>query len=138
MKLVEPQSANPPFRTYMPPDMLFEPSSSGEGEGYYFRTNFAGRKNENAYLLVFVFPAGTQEGEAIELVKAFVASRGAPPPARYNSFSFERGGERYFGSIDLRRHHDRYYYIAQQYPVEYGDGFGPRVAKILQYWIWLT
>jgi hypothetical protein len=138
LNLVQPESANPPFYTYSPPDMLYQAASSGEGDGHYFYTNFNGKKNENAYLLLFVFPAGTSEGEAIELVKAFVASRGAPAPAQYSQFSFDRDGVRFNGAIDLRRHNDRFYYIAMQYPAEYGDGFGPRAKKILEYWKWLT
>jgi len=138
LKLVQPESANPPFRAYIPPDMIFEPASSGEGDGYYFFTNFGGNRNDDAYLLVFVFPAGTTEGEAVELVKAFTASRGGPPPAQFENFSFQRDGVRYNGGIELRKHHDRFYYIARQYPAEYGDGFGPRASKILQYWDWLT
>lgn len=137
LKLVQPPGSLP-FLTYVPQDMIFEQVSSGEGEGYYFYTNFAGRKNEEAYLLMFVFPAGTEQTDAVRLVKAYVASRSKDvAPAEYKSFRFKRGETTFVGSIDLRMHGNRYYYLAKQYPEEYGDGFGPRAQRIIEEWKWL-
>ncbi|MGQ0560382.1 MAG: hypothetical protein ACT443_00755 [Gemmatimonadota bacterium] len=136
LRLVQP-AADLPFLTYVPSDMVLEPVRSAEGEAYYFYANFGGRRNDNAYLLVFIFPAGTQQGEALERVNAFAASRGAPLPADYEHFTFRKGTESYAGSIDLRQHGSRFYYIAYQYPVEYADGFGPRARKIMAEWRWL-
>lgn len=137
LRLIQPESADPPFLTYMPKDFAFDPVSSGAGDGYYFYTSYSGQRNNNAYLLLFVFPRGTAQAEAIERVKTWVASRGAPAPAQYESFQFRQGGQLFFGSIDLRKHGDRFYYIAHQYPAEFADGFGPRAEKIKSSWKWL-
>ncbi|MGQ0813149.1 MAG: hypothetical protein ACT4O1_01635 [Gemmatimonadota bacterium] len=137
LRLIQPPSASPPFYTYMPTDMAFEAASSGEGDGYYFYTNFGGNRNEDAYLLLFVFPTGATEADAGQRVRMYVESRGAPASADRKSFTFKRGGRLYAAGIELRRHGSRYYYLARQYPIEYADGFGPRAQKIIDEWQWL-
>src|SRR5688500_14162329 len=72
LKLIKPEGADPAFTTYMPKDFVFDPVSSGEGTGYYFFTNFAGKRNPEAYLLLFVFPENTTQADAVARVKAFV------------------------------------------------------------------
>ena len=136
LNLAQPSSSIP-FATYVPADMKFEEVSSGEGEGYYFYTNFAGKKNEHAYLLIFIVPPNTNQLQAVQLLKAYAASRGNIPPAQFDRFSFTRDGVDYLGSIELRMHGDRFYYIAQQYPVEYAEGFVPRAQRIMNEWQWL-
>jgi hypothetical protein len=138
LKLIRPEGAEPRFMTYMPKDFAFDPINSGEGTGYYFFTNFAGRRNDEAYLLLYVFPSGTTRQQATARVKAFVASRSTTAkPAEYGAFAFTRNGVRYASGIDLRQQGDRFYYVARQYPVEMADGFGPRAAKITDNWKWL-
>ena len=138
LKLIRPDGADPPFTTYMPKDFVFDPVSSGEGTGYYFYTNFAGKRNDDAYLLLYVFPSGTSREQAIARVKAFVASRSTTAkPGEYEAFAFTKSSVRYASGIDLRQHGDRFYYIARQYPVEMADGFGPRAHKITENWNWL-
>ena len=138
LKLIHPPNADPPFTTYIPSDFVFEETSSGEGTGYYFYTNFGGSRAEDAYLLLYVFPANTTREDAIARVKAWVASRSANvQPAQFGQFGFQNDGKRYFAGIDLRLHSNRYYYVARQYPVEMGDGFGPRARKITDNWTWL-
>ena len=137
LKLIHPPNADPPFMTYMPKDFVFDPVSSGEGTGYYFYTAFAGKRNPDAYLLLYVFPANTSREDAIARVKDFVSSRGTAKPAEYEAFTFRKDGVQYAGGIDLRQHGNRYYYIARNYPVEMADGFGPRAAKITDNWKWL-
>ena len=138
LKLIRPEGAEPPFTTYMPKDFVFEPVSSGEGTGYYFFTNFAGKRNSEAYLLLFVFPENTTQADAVARVKAFVTSRSSTvKPADYEAFSFTRNNVRYASGIELRQHGNRFYYIARQYPAEMADGFGPRAHKITENWNWL-
>jgi hypothetical protein len=139
LKLIRPEGAEPSFTTYMPRDFVFEPASSGEGTGYYFFTNFAGRRNPEAYLLLFVFPPNTTQTDAVARVKAFVTSRSSTvKPADYEAFSFTKDNVRYASGIELRQHGNRFYYVARQYPVEMADGFGPRAHKITENWNWLN
>ena len=121
-KLVQPQ-ASIPFSTYMPEDMVFEPASSGEGEGYYFFTNFGGRKNENAFMIVFLLPAGATEADAQRLASAFVASR---------------SGARNFVNTRSGSYNGRHFYVGYAYPAEFGDGMGPRTHYIRANWVWLN
>lgn len=134
-KLVE-SSVPPRFSTYLPADMVFEPVSSGEGDGYYFHTNFGGARNENAFLLVFVFPERTSQANAQQMLQAFKASRNATS-TEGDRFTFQRNGTRLHGGISLHDENGRYYYVAEQYPAEYGDGFGPRAEFIKKQWVWL-
>lgn len=111
------------FSTYLPKDMIFESSSSGEGEGFFFYTNFAGRRNDNAFMLVFILPQGSSQADAQRLADAFVSSRKkSTQVARVR-----------LGSVQNRQ-----FYVADTYPAEYGDGFGPRAAYIHKQWIWLN
>jgi len=139
LKLIKPEGADPAFTTYMPKDFVFDPVSSGEGTGYYFFTNFAGKRNPEAYLLLFVFPENTTQADAVARVKAFVASRNSTAkPADYEAFSFTKNNVRYASGIDLRQHGNLFYYISRHYPVEMADGFGPRAHKITESWKWLN
>ena len=129
-------TASPRFSTYVPESMLYEPASSGEGDGHYFYTNFGGNRNDNAFLLVFVFPEGTTEAQAQQMVQAFKTSRNVTT-TEGERFTFQRDGTRFHGGISLRDENGRYYYVAEQYPAEYGDGFGPRAEFIKKQWVWL-
>lgn len=136
LKVVQPP-ASLPFVTYVPSDMLFEHVAADEGEGFTFYTNFGGRKNENAYLLMFIYPEGTKQVDAVRLVKAWVASRADVAASQIEQFRYEKDGTRFVAGIDLRMHGNRYYYIAKQYPEEYSEGFNPRAQRILDEWKWL-
>jgi hypothetical protein len=143
------QSDAPPgFSTYIPEDMLYEPGSSGGGHGHYFYTNFAGRKNELAYMLIFVYPEGTAEAAARRSVDSLIArldtirGRTLTNTSFQNSiferaYFFPRDGITHFGRIALARHNDRFIHLVIQYPQEYADGFGPRAAYIRSQWVWL-
>lgn len=146
-KLVQPD-AEPRFSTYLPEGMLYEPNSSDEGDGHFFFTNFAGKRNNNAYMLVFIYPVGTTEAGARRTVESFVSSRKAVERARAGGprykeallerdFTFEQNGVRMLGSIALGKHGNRYFHLAHQYPAEYSEGFGPRAWYIRHQWVWL-
>jgi hypothetical protein len=143
------QSDAPPrFSTYVPEDMLYEPSSSGEGNAHYFYTNFAGRKNERAYMLIFIYSEGTNEAVARRSVDSLIARLDTIPGRTLTDTSFQnslferayffpRDGMTYFGRIALARYNDRFIHLVIQYPQEYGDGFGPRAHYIRRQWVWL-
>ena len=120
--LVQPNT-DLPFSTYVPKDMVFEPSSSGEGEGFFFYTNFAGKRNDNAFMLVFVLPRAASRQDAERMAAAFTASR-----ANASNAARAIVGEQ----------QERFFYVAQTYPREYGDGFGPRASFIGKQWVWLA
>jgi hypothetical protein len=128
--------------------MVYEVTASGEGDGHYFFTNFAGQRNNNAYLLVFIYPAGTTEAAARAAVESFVVSRKAVERPREfgpryqnalleRDFTFEVNGVHHFGNIALGKHANRFFHLAHQYPEGYSEGFGPRADYIRKQWVWL-
>ena len=40
------------------------------------------------------------------------------------------------GTIGVGQRDNRFFHILVQYPVEYGDGMGPRVAQLIEHWRW--
>ena len=121
-KLFKPHS-DVPFSVYVPEDMLFEQASSGEGEGFYFYTNFGGKRNQDAFMLVFMLPRGASASDAQRLADAFTSSR-----TRSN----------YVAGVQLGSYQDRHFYVAYTYPAEFADGMGPRTHFIRSEWIWLN
>lgn len=121
LKLYQPPSS-PPFRTYVPSDMIAESTSSDEGTGHYFYSAFGGKRNDEAFLLVFLPPANTTRADIDRFADAFRKSREKPG---------------YFVSVVPRTRGGRHYYEAMQYPREYGDGFAPRARRIMEEWKWL-
>lgn len=137
LKLVHMTDADPPFTTYMPKDFVFEHKSGANGTDYHFYAAFGGKRNNDAYLLLHVFPAGTTQATAIAAVKAWVASRAAVEPSAFESFQFKKNNVLHAAGVDLRQHANRFYYVARNYPIEMADGFGPRARKITDNWNWL-
>lgn len=121
-QLVKPVSSVG-FSTYLPKDMIFENSAADEGEGFFFYANFAGRRNENAFMLVFILPQGSQRSDAERIAEAFKSSRA---PLGMNV------------DVTVGEHDDRVYYVAHQYPAEYAEGFLPRALYIRDRWVWLN
>lgn len=110
------------FSTYAPHDMIFDQASSGEGEGFRFYTNFAGKRNDNAFVMLFLLPPGATREQAQQIANAFLASRSA------DKLQISRA---YSGT-----HQGRFFYWAETYPREFSEGIGPRSAYIRRQWVW--
>ena len=121
LRLIQPTSTMP-FYTYVPPDIAVVDSTTSDGEDHFFIADFAGKRNDQAFVLLHFFPADMPREKIVAIAKAYRDSH---------------QGKDLFSSFDLRMHNDRYYFLAQQYPHEYGDGFAPRAARILSEWQWL-
>ena len=120
-RLVQP-SASLPFSTYMPEGMEFDHAASDEGEGFFFFAALDGRRNPDAFMIVFVLPEGTSEAEARKKADAFVASH---------------RGLGLLSGARLGSHRGRYFYVAYRYPGDFGDGMGARMAYVCEHWVWL-
>lgn len=116
--LVQPD-ASLPFYTYVPEGLEFEQVSSDEGEGFFFFAAFDGRRNPEAFVLVFVLPEGASEAQAREKADAFIASHRGP---------------RLLSGARLGSHGGRHFYVAYRYPGDFGDGMGSRTAYIREQW----
>lgn len=148
-----------PFTTWVPSDMVAEldPANVDQpGAGLRFIANFAGRRSPDAFLHLYVYPAGTTAQDVLAQARAFVASRGVPvsrgievaPPvadtvarqpwtAHEERFRLQVGANQWLvGSIALGEHAGRFFHLITQYPAEFGDGFGPRAAVIQENWRW--
>ena len=106
----------------MPEGLEFEQVSSDEGEGFFFFAAFDGRRNPEAFVLVFVLPEGASEAQAREKADAFIASHRGP---------------RLLSGARLGSHGGRHFYVAYRYPGDFGDGMGSRTAYIREQWVWL-
>ncbi len=129
-----------PFSTYLPEDMVTRESSSGEGEAVRFIANFGGELNAEAFMNVYFFPAGVTEPEALARAQEVA---GTSEPDAQGSASYPWALEVYdlaasdrSGSVAVGEHAGRYFYIFTSYPPEFGDGMGPRLARIRDEWRW--
>lgn len=122
MKLVQFTRSSVPALTYIPADMISVDQKINGAECHFFVANFAGKRNDEAYLALCILPAGISEADAIRSAKTFKASRVRP------SFVVD---------VELKNHKGQYYFLARNYPAEFGDGMSPRIQKILEAWRWL-
>lgn len=138
-----------PFTTYIPQDFLVDTVRSGEGDAVRFIANFAGRRNDDAFLEVFFYPAGTTEAEARAMTRAVAERHGRPEERRpevgkqypwslveYGFAEQRPTGESVLGTVALGRHRGRFFHVVLQYPEEYAEGFVPRAYRVLDEWRW--
>ena len=138
------------FTTYYSKDeMIADEMSSGEGTGVRFTANFGGTRNDSAFLHIFI-PADTTAGpdaardillEANGIVrsqgwKATKASDNRCPWAVESYRITGPGGTQAIGFACVGEHAGRGFVVVAAYPGEYGDGMGPRVARILHHMRW--
>lgn len=141
------------FSAYVPEDMEADVLED-DAAAVRFMAAFGGQRNPEAFLHVYVHPTGTDPQTAVGTMRSFGASRGIPvsmgieplpePEATQRMPWADRGfGFRYqgddgwiVGSMGLGSHDGRLFHVITHYPEEYGDGFGPRSAKILETWQW--
>jgi hypothetical protein len=136
-----------PFSTYLPEWMAAQEIAAGEGDAVAFVAEFGGERNEAAAVRLIVAPEGMAEADLIDLLRGVVEGlEGSLAPSEHilfpwasQEFSIEpRGAHAYGvgGVVGVGSRHDRAFAIAVHYPPEYGDGFAPRAALILDAWRW--
>ncbi len=131
------------FITYVPEDLLVETVSAGEGDAYWFYANFGGNKREDVYLQLFFFPP------TLDSEPKLVGERGLLTAQGLEMEKVEDGEEFYPWSVEeyisktdetkvyLGVHQDQYFMLKVSYPAEFGDGFLPRVNKVLEHFYWV-
>lgn len=134
-----------PFSTYVPEGLQtrFEPPSTAR-----FTAAFGGQVNNSAFMAVTVQDAGAANVSAAAILEEFMQTRGAAeheavaidqPSWAVDAIGFRslgKNGTDYSGSIIVAEHGDQVVHIFRHYPVEYGDGLGPRLHMILSDWRW--
>jgi hypothetical protein len=152
-----PAGFGAPFTTYVPEGVDVDFEEGGDSAGVRFSAAFTGAADPNAYMHVRLYAPGATAA-AQEVAASFLRSRlpqdhpvnGSleaeqpyaqvePPSWGDEAFAFRYAGERntlYVGRIVLARQNGRVLHVLTHYPAEYGDGLGPRFARILQQWRW--
>ncbi len=130
------------FVTYVPQDMLAE--SIASGDAHWFYANYGGTKNEDVYLKLFFFPETngakpflTEEKERLSLQD--ISLQRVADAEKIHDWSLEE-----YKSVDgayavyviLGEHQAQYFSFVIHYPWEFGDGFEPRVNKIMEHLYW--
>lgn len=129
------------FSTYHPEDWVAEAVTGDGGAVVRFTVAYGGHRNDDAYLEVVVYPAGTDEASARRRAADQAADLGIAELAggdRWYPWSLaEYGGVAEAAQgLALGRHGDGWFHVRWHYPPEHGDGFGPRQALVLDEWIW--
>ena len=125
-----------PFETYLPADWLDDSASSGEGTAVVFHT-----PDRAAEMSVFM-PSEANRANVVEMARAVADSRGGAQPTSdlpdgaTAQFTFFSGSDA-AGSVTVYEHGGLPYYVVEEFPFEYGDGFAPRARMALEEIRWL-
>lgn len=141
-----------PFTAYFPADMAA--SADAEDGTAHFVAAFGGVRNEDAFLHLYVFPAGTPWQEASATALGYKAGRGIPAGRNVEPiaedlaepsldwaveayrYRYQAGGQWFGGTIGVGTHQDRPFLILRHWPEEYVEGFSPRADFITETWRW--
>jgi len=130
------------FTTYVPEDLAVAYEDSDMGDIHWFYANYQGNKLENVFLQMVFLPEDVKEqpslaGEnsilpflGIDLASMEVYEDGYPWAIEALR-GIQRGTYAYLGENE-----GRYFVFVLQYPVEYAEGFRPRVNKVLENFQW--
>jgi len=137
LKLFDSASASLPlaFTTYIPEDMIPEPSSSGAQKAIRFVANFGGYHEEEAYLEVLFDPPDTRGADSSK-EKSAADRQFKWSLMEQNIRSVSKGRGRIVGVVALGRHGDHLFQVTLHYPEEFAEGFNPRARRILDEWRW--
>lgn len=142
------------FSAYVPEDMAARFSTGDDGASLDLIAEFGGRRSPDAFLHLYVFPAGTDRREVEAMALAYRAGRELPvsmglepleeagPESRMGwsgpgyRFRYQGEGTWYIGRLGIGRHGDRFFLLMSHYPQEYVEGFGPRSDIVRQTWKW--
>lgn len=139
------------FSTYVPADMKVETATSGDGDTLTIYANFRRKLNKDALVQFYSRPEGARTtvkemgdlARQTAYVNGFeITEREIDEPNQYGFSDLEfdiargTGSKQIVGTVAIFRHLDRVYRVTVQYPVEYVDGFVPRVRAIFREMLW--
>lgn len=145
LRLVRAPAGFPlPFSAYVPPDFEVEAATRDGQPAVRFVAAFGGVRNQNAFVEVALYPPDLGQAGALERAATSMNPSGEPEILDEGGFDWAelgwrwRGGgaEPFVARFLLGRHGDRWFQVLQRYPPEYGDGFGPRAALLLESLRW--
>ncbi|NLY56144.1 MAG: hypothetical protein GX058_06510 [Firmicutes bacterium] len=140
-RFVAPEAWSTRLSTYFPDDFLVETSRTLEGFSVKFIANFGGFFNPDAFLEIFLFAPGLKQPE-IDAVTAKLVETYKLTPNQGNRFEWSTAEYGLTVARSTITHlavgvwNGQPLYVLTHYPAEYGDGFGPRAAVILERLEW--
>jgi hypothetical protein len=139
----EPPEFDLPFTTYVPEGFLIEPKEDGDLDAIRFVAAFGGVRNPSAFLEVAAYPPEIAPDRASWVGSSIQGLTPLPQGERRADWAVEewRAEGRdpsgpYVAWLGLGRAGERWFHVLSRYPLEYGDGFPPRAAVILEEWRW--
>lgn len=147
-----PENFPLPFTAYVPADMAA--SADTEDGTAHVVAEFGGVRNEDAFVHLYVFPAGTPWQEAVATARGYEAGRGIPAGRNVEPiaedlpepsldwageayrYRYQAGGQWFGGTIGVGTRQDRPFLILRHWPAEYVEGFSPRADFIMETWRW--
>lgn len=140
LRLVQPQGAALPFATYIPEDLDYEASASGEGDSHRFTL---GDPSSEYSATLFLFVPSEESGLADPQAYAqALAGDGVALQALDDAPSWVENGYSWFadgrfGTVRAGTRSGRRFYMVETMQEEMGDGFAPRAGTVLSHWLWL-
>ncbi|PWA08052.1 hypothetical protein DCC39_15670 [Pueribacillus theae] len=117
--------------TYYPDDMV----AQTEQNSIKIFTNFVGEKRDDAYFEIYE-ASENQTKDDKQLLSDFngysiteVAEDEFMIPYSQKEYTIEKGD--FTGTVSIFERNGKVYRITTHYPIEWGDGVGPRIAKII-------
>lgn len=140
LRLVRGDDGSLPFATYVPGDVAYNATASGEGAGYRFTL---GDPAQPYHAVLHVFMPSAESGmddprayaQALAGDGVVLQPLGDAAPWVEAGYSWYRDDR--FGSVRAGTREGQRFYIAEDMQEEMGDGFGPRAGMILKHWHWL-
>lgn len=138
------------FTTYIPEDIVATVVSTDEGDAVVAYTYFAGQQRDDAYLSFFLYREGITLEEAMAGTKDMLAAEGyelaerlddyRSHPWAQEEFTFGKDEDNiyYMGTAAFGNRGNRVFRVMTHMPAEFGDGFGARIAKIIDDIEWYT
>lgn len=120
-----------PFHTYLPENFTHEALSSPTAETIRFSMG-------EAQISFVVLPANTGRSKAQSVAKASLGKANIQSCRSSYDWQWEclyvAGKGAQVSRVLLGEQQGRQFYFLISYPAEYGDGFGPRYARVLEEW----
>lgn len=134
-----------PFSTYVPQGIESAVNAPSTAR---FTAAFAGNRNPDAFMEVFVYPSGAMRPAAEDILADVMSRRNVAehetsatgrPSWALDATAFNYVGSdstAFTGSVTVGQQGATYLHIVRHYPAEYGDGLPPRLQTILEQWRW--
>jgi hypothetical protein len=143
-----PEEATVRFSTYVPDGVHAAMEGAADTLAVRFSAAFTGMPHASAYMQVRFYPFDATNRNVLAAMSELLRRRApageelraADTPAwATEAYTFTYRGDGnvlYVGRAVIALHAGRRFHVFTHYPAEFGDGLGPRFARILDDWRW--